>query len=226
MGIVIRWPRNHARASSTRGYKSGRNSLRETPVSRSIAITNSPGTPFFERSSQYQTCDCVVPIRSAKGFWPPATSQARLSASLDMESPYPLLGRFQPRNLSGTDNLKFGTLAGMVDTSPKGIGKRIRARRLKLGLSQPKLAKALKIPQQTIGGWEKGAARRPRLLLEASKVLCTTEEWILREEGPEEIVPIIPKAQIAAALENLDPRLLPAALEFLRNLSDSSTEAA
>lgn len=114
----------------------------------------------------------------------------------------------------------------MVDTSPQGIGKRIRARRLKLGLSQPKLAKILKIPQQTIGGWEKGAAKRPRFLMEAAKALCTTEEWLLREEGPEEVVPTISKGQIAATIDSLDPRLIPAALEFLRTLGEKETEAA
>lgn len=117
-------------------------------------------------------------------------------------------------------------IADMADTSPKGIGKRIRARRVKLGLSQPKLAKILKIPQQTIGGWETGKASRPRFLPEAAKALCTTQEWLLREEGPEEIVPTIPKAQIAATIDALDPRLVPAALEFLRNLGEKETEVA
>ena len=99
-------------------------------------------------------------------------------------------------------------------------------RRRKLGLSQPKLSKILKIPQQTIGGWEKGSSKRPRLLLELSKALCTTQEWLLAEEGPEEIVPAISKGQIAATIDSLDPRLVPAALEFLKNLQESDTEAA
>lgn len=114
----------------------------------------------------------------------------------------------------------------MVDTTAQGIGNRIKARRAKLGLSQPKLSKILKIPQQTIGGWEKGTSKRPRLLLELSKALCTTQEWLLSEEGPEEIVPTVTKGQIAATIDSLDPRLVPAALEFLRNLADKDTEAA
>jgi transcriptional regulator with XRE-family HTH domain len=225
MATVLSFPL-HGRASSTIGQRSGRKSERDTPVSRSIGKTNSAGTPLLERESQYQTCDCVVPMRSARGFWPPATSQARFSASLDMESPYPFLGNFQPRSLSETENLKFGRFANMVDLSAQGIGDRIRARREKLGLSQPKLAKILRCPQQTIDGWEHGKARRPRLLLELSKALCTTQEWLLKEEGPEEVVPFIPKNQIAAAIESLDPKLVPAALEFLRNLGTTDTEAA
>jgi transcriptional regulator with XRE-family HTH domain len=114
----------------------------------------------------------------------------------------------------------------MVDTSASGIGKRIRKRREALRLSQPKLAKILDCPQQTIDGWEHGKAKRPRLLLELSKALCTTQEWLLREEGPEEVTPAVSHQQIGAAIESLDPRLVPAALEFIRNLAVKETEAA
>lgn len=114
----------------------------------------------------------------------------------------------------------------MVDTTPKGIGKRIRKRRIKLGLSQLKLSKILSVPQQTIGGWETGKAKRPRYLFEAAKALCTTEEWLLNEQGPEEVIPVTPREQIAATIDSLDPRLVPAALEFLRNLGEKETEAA
>lgn len=114
----------------------------------------------------------------------------------------------------------------MADLSAKGVGKRIRMRREKLRLSQPKLAKILGCPQQTVDGWEQGKAKRPRLLLELSKALCTTQEWLLREEGPEEIKPGISKQQITETIESLDPRLVPAALEFLRRLGDTESEAA
>ena len=99
-------------------------------------------------------------------------------------------------------------------------------RREKLRLSQPKLAKILNSTQQTVDGWEHGKARRPRLLLELSKALCTTQEWLLRAEGPEEIVPVVSKSQIVGAIESLDPKLIPAALEFLRNLQEKDAEAA
>jgi len=114
----------------------------------------------------------------------------------------------------------------MVDTSAKGIGNRIRRRRKHLRMSQPKLAKVLDCPQQTIDGWEHGKAKRPRLLLELSKALCTTQEWLLREEGAEEVTPTISKQEIGAVIESLDPRLVPAALEFLRSLGEKDTEAA
>src|SRR5882672_1425249 len=101
---------DHVRATS--GHKSGRNSPREMPVSRSIDNTNSAGTPRFDFSSQYQTCDCVVPIRSAKRFWPPASSHARLSA-FDMNSTYPNLGQMQLKNLCRTTDRNLGILGGM-----------------------------------------------------------------------------------------------------------------
>jgi transcriptional regulator with XRE-family HTH domain len=114
----------------------------------------------------------------------------------------------------------------MVDTSPKGLGKRIRKRREKLGLSQLKLSTILSVPQQTIGGWETGKAKRPRYLFEAAKALCTTEEWLLREQGPEEVIPMTPREQITATIDSLDPMLVPAALEFLRNLGEKESEVA
>lgn len=66
------------------GYRSGRSSCRVTfpPVALSIGSTNSAGGELrFARSSQYQTWDCVVPIRSASGFCPPTISTARFRAS-------------------------------------------------------------------------------------------------------------------------------------------------
>lgn len=108
----------------------------------------------------------------------------------------------------------------MVDLSAKGVGNRIRIRREARGLSQPKLAKLLGIPQQTIGGWEKGTSKRPRYLIEAAKALWTTPEWILREEGPEEVIPA-DKAQLEAMVDSLDPNLIPAAIEALMKLKAS-----
>jgi transcriptional regulator with XRE-family HTH domain len=227
MGTVVRFPaRRHARASSDDGNRSGRSAERETPVSRSIGRTNSAGTPCLDLVSQYQTCPCVVPIALARRLWPPIRSQANLSASVRiMESGYPFLSSFQPKTLSATLNRGFGSLLFMADESAQGIGNRIKKRRKALGLSQPKLAKILDVPQQTIGGWETGRARRPTKLFELSKVLCTTQEWLLREEGPEIVEPPDPKAAIKQALEALDPMLVPAAMEFLRKLGEKDAAA-
>lgn len=194
MGIVVRFPRRHARASSSStGQRSGRSSSLGTPVSFSIGKTNSAGTPFLDRVSQYQTCDCVVPMRSAKGFCPPAKSQARFSASVDMDAQYPYLGTRQPKNLCATTNLRLGNFGGMSDTlDPIAIGVRIKKRRTALKLSQKEVGAALRerglrgYSQQNILSLEKGFIKDPRQqAADLAGVLTTTADWLLYERGLE-----------------------------------------
>lgn len=193
MADKVIWLKDHVWASTrSKGYKSGRNSDREMPVSRSIGKTNSAGTPRLERSSQYQTCDCVVPMRSAKDFWPPATEQARLRASLDIDPPYPFLGHLQPKNLCRTANLDFGRLEPMKEVDPVQYGGRVRARRKALGLSQAKLGKASGYSQTNIGWIEKGTMKRPQASAhQLAQALRTTAEYLLWNEGPAEVGPPI-----------------------------------
>jgi transcriptional regulator with XRE-family HTH domain len=192
MGIVIRLAHRHARTSAAAGHKSGRSSLRETPVSFSIDKTNSAGTPRFDFSSQYQTCDCVVPMRSAKGFCPPASSQARLSASLDMGTKYPNLGISQPKNLSKTANLNFGSFEPMKEANPIAFGNRVRERRKARGLTQDRLAELSGYSQTNIYWIEKGEMQRPHIQAQAlAEALQTTAEYLLHGTGPKEIGPPI-----------------------------------
>lgn len=188
MGIVVRFPRAHARASS--GYKSGRSSLREIPVSRSIGNTNSAGTPRFERDSQYQTWDCVVPMRSAKGFCPPAFLQARCNADFDdMQLEYPNLGQLQPKNLCKQTYAKIGTLEGMRGSSidPNKFGERVRDRREELGWPQTKLAKQSGQSQSNIGWIEQGKAKDPeKQALKLARALYLHVDWLLYGIGPRE----------------------------------------
>ena len=114
----------------------------------------------------------------------------------------------------------------MADDTAKAVGDRIRQRRKALGISQPKLAELLHVPQQTIAGWENGKAKIPRRLIDAAKVLCTTPEWLLREEGPEVVLPPQLRKQLSETVESLPSELVPAALEFLRSLQRTDTEAA
>lgn len=189
MASVISLAANiHARASSSAGYKSGLNSERETPVSRSIGSTNSPGTPRLERMSQYQTCDCVVPIRSAKGFCPPAASQARLSAS-DIGALYPNLGGLQPKNLWGPNNRNFGSILPMSrqEIDPIEFGQRVRARRVELGMSQAELAEKSGQSQSNIGWIEQGKAKKPaKQVLPLVDALRTSTDWLLYGTGEKE----------------------------------------
>lgn len=189
MGMIIRF-QDHARATS--GHKSGRSSPRETPVAVSMRNTNSAGAPRLDRESQYQTWDCVVPMRSAKGFCPPAKTHARLSASLDMGAQYPFLGRLQPKNLCKTADLDFGRLEPMKEANPIEFGNRVRERRKALGLSQKRLGELSGYSQTNIGWIEMGTMKRPQRSAAAlSDVLRSPVDYLLWGIGPKEIGPAI-----------------------------------
>ena len=188
MGNVVEFPGHHAASG---GYRSGRSSCRGTPVARSIGKTNSPGTPLLDRDSQYQTCDCVVPMRSAKGFCPPATSHARLSASVDdMSSSNANFCESQQKSLWATANLKFGTLRSMKPVDSRAFGARVRARRKDLGLSQGAAAKLAGYSQQHIGTIESGSQKHPeRNAIALAEALQTTTGWLCYGEGPKSTGP-------------------------------------
>jgi len=222
---VISLFKHQARTSA--GQRSGRSSDRETPVSFSIDSTNSAGTPRLERVSQYQTCDCVVPIRSAKGFCPPAAAQARFSASVfDMAEPYPHLGRNQPRNLWRTNHLNIGSFTGMKKVDQKALGNRVRTRRDGLGLSGKALGEACGMSQQGVDNIEQGKVARPRNLLELAAALFTTPQWLLYGEGPEEFRPPNARDELLSVAQSLDPDQIGAALEYLRRLREAKSEVA
>lgn len=210
----------HAPTSAVGNHKSGRNSSRLTPVACSMGKTNSAGTPRLERMSQYQTCDCVVPIRSASGFWPPAMSQARLRASRDMTALYPNLGEQQPENLCRTENLIFGNISGMRVVDKRAFGRRVLQRRIRLGMTQDALAEAVGMKQQSVDNIEHGVVARPRLLREIADVLLTTQEWLLWKEGPEEISAVhVDQNEVSELIKGLDPRKRALVLRYIRSLA-------
>lgn len=206
MGVVLNFSQAPTPLSSA-GYKSGRNSCRGTPVSRSIERTNSPGTPFFERSSQYQTWDCVVPIRSARGFCPPTASHALRRASFDMSPLYPKLGEAQPKNLCMTTNRKLGSPEPM-DGDSKGFGQRVRQRREELGLSQPELGRLAGYSQSNIDWIESGGPKRPKRAAGVlARPLMTTPEWLLGEGGQKHIGPeFLPTEELVKIYKSLTPQ--------------------
>ena len=190
MGIVLPYPH---RTISSEGQRSGRSSVRDMPVASSIGKTNSAGTPRLERTSQYQTCDCVVPIRSANGFWPPATTHARNSASFDMGPEYPKLGTCQPKNLSGTANRKIGISSPMEPADPKAFGARVRQRRKEFRWDQERLAKESGYSQTNIYWIEKGGPLRPHIQAPLlAGPLRTTAEWLLYGRGQKHVGPPLP----------------------------------
>lgn len=218
---VIQFPgRRHGHDPSAAGHRSGRSSDFDTPVTSSILGAYSAGTPRLERVSQYQTCDCDVPIRSAKGFCPPAILQAFLRASLDMDPVYPDLGKKQPRNLSGTGNLSFSKLPTMPKTDKEGLARRVRARRAALGISQSQLAEAAGMSQQGVDNIEQAIVGRPRRLPELAEALQTTTNWLLHERGPEVVKSTDPIAEILSLAREIKPDRLGTAIRFLKTLQD------
>jgi transcriptional regulator with XRE-family HTH domain len=78
------------------------------------------------------------------------------------------------------------------------FGRRLKERRVELGLSQPKLAKMAKLAkmrgfsQSNIAWLEKGIAKDPRTQAEdLAGLLRTTAEWLLWETGTREVGPPI-----------------------------------
>jgi transcriptional regulator with XRE-family HTH domain len=186
--------------------------------------TNSAGTPFFDRVSQYQTCDCVVPIRSAKGFCPPANLHARLSAaSVLMTPPYPFLGGTQPKNLWGTNYRDFGRFRRMKDgPDAKEFGRRVRELREERGLSQGELGAITGDSQTNIGWVESGGPKDPRKqALKFADALQTTSDWLLYGKGQKSVgvVPLSP-AQFLKVYEEMDQSARRVLSEMVRHHMD------
>lgn len=67
------------------------------------------------------------------------------------------------------------------------LGQRVKDRRKALKLSQGELARRVEMKQQSIVSIEAGDVARPKKLLELARALKTSEVWLLRGEGPEEV---------------------------------------
>ena len=181
MGVVLRF-----HAESSIGHRSGRRSDLGIPVSRSMGRTNSAGTPRLDFSSQYQTWDCVVPMRAARAFWPPTASHARRSASVDIRRQYPVLGKGQPKNQFRPNNLFIGKVPPMgTGTQPSaGFGDRVRYRRLELQMSVDRLMELTGYSQSNISHIERGGTKKPEKIAHLlAKALQTTAEWLLHGTG-------------------------------------------
>jgi transcriptional regulator with XRE-family HTH domain len=128
-------------------------------------------------------------MRSAKGFCPPAASQARLSASFDISPRYPILGELQPKNLWATTNRYFGSISNIdrQEIDPKEFGRRVKERRQELKMSQSALAEKSGQSQSNIGWIEQGNAKKPsKQALDLVEPLRTSVEWLLYGTGERE----------------------------------------
>lgn len=115
----------------------------------------------------------------------------------------------------------------MTDRDSKAFGRRVAARRKKLGLSQQALADAVGMKQQGILNIEKGLVDRPRRQQELAEALQTTLQWLFHETGPEAVLTPNAAEQIAHLAKTIHHKdRLGAVLELLRRLSESESEVA
>lgn len=148
--IKVRF-RRHARASA--GYKSGRNSCRETPDTRSRAITLNGGT-----SSHCDTACIEMPNSSATLVSPPADSSARLSASLRSC----LMDEISTTALSKSQaRLHWPNKVPLYNGLMTTIGDRIRIARKRLTnkMTQKDVADHFGISVQAVSAWERGETK-------------------------------------------------------------------
>lgn len=105
------------------------------------------------------------------------------------------------------------------------FGRRVAARRQKLGFSQGDLAQEAGMSQQGIDNIEHGKVARPRQLRELAIALATTAEWLLWKDGPED-VESQELVEILRLLGDASPETRRAALRYVRNLTGQKGRVA
>lgn len=180
MGIVLRWPHQagalNSSATGSGGYRSGRNSDRGTPETRSTAKTRSGGT-----SSHCPTACTEMSNSRASAAGPPTALMARLRASFGssmIENSSIALGRSQAT---------LHCLAkGVLYDADMSLGKRIKAARERLQprLTQRSVAEAFGITEQAVSSWERdGTVPEPDKLPKLRKLLKVPFAWLLAGSG-------------------------------------------
>lgn len=95
----------------------------------------------------------------------------------------------------------------MKAIDPKAFGKRVRERRVDLGMSQGALGELSGYSQSNIGWLESGAAKRPqRAASDLADHLQTTRDWLLWGQGPKHVGPVyLSTKELAEKYEALSP---------------------
>ena len=212
MGIVLKFPR-HARAST--GYRSGRNSCREMPDTRSSAMTLNGGT-----SSHCDTACFEIPNSSATLVSPPADSSARLSASLRSC----LMDKISTTALSKSQATVHWTNKVLLYNGPMTIGARIRIARKRLDKTQKEVADHFGITVQAVSAWERGETKdlsRERIEGIAT-FLEVSRDWL---EGKISQIPAL-RDRFFSDFESLTPEqqiMVRAAVDALRRVNAKHT---
>lgn len=103
---------------------------------------------------------------------------------------------------------------------------RVRRRMESLNTNPTAVARALGLRQQTVDNIVQAKVGRPGFIVELARVLCTTTDWLLWEEGPEEIeVPFSPE-EILAIAKRLRGDQRGLAVTFLKTLAEKDAAVA
>jgi len=205
--------RCHTRASTgSAGYRSGRNSDRDTPLIFSTAKTRRGGT-----SSHCEIAWAVMPSGAANAATPPAALIARWRASvLSLMKPDESIACIENQALLHCAGK--GTLYNVDMT----LGKRLKVARKKCGLTQEQIADKFDISPAAVSSWERDKtvpelAKLPALW----KTLKVPPEWLLDGVGD-------PPEQDALSdlWDRLPPKARRQALRVLTSLVEDSDQAA
>ncbi len=166
----------HPARSASKGYKSGRNSLRVTPETRSTSSTRSGGT-----SSHWATACLVMFKEAASLVRPPAALMARSKGVSDMV----VLSSTASRQSQDRLHLQRQAVLYAV---PMSLGALIRKARKAKPLTLEALANELSVSRQLVWQWEHGKSD-PRTHIESlSQALGMPVEYFYGPaEAPEPI---------------------------------------
>lgn len=202
MGIVIRFPRRHARTST--GKRTAANDVSKsevTPAVRAFSVAKiadqySDGIQF--RCHHLVTTPAVTPISEAiarrapcASFGPHSSMTEQNEVISDIRT---VLGRFvlknnPPRSLDGVFSL--GHTVRVANSDPKaqylhGLVSRLKQARKLRGFSQAKMAAAIQIEQDEYKHYESPTAPRvfPPHLMEAFCLVCGVDPgWLVTGKG-------------------------------------------
>src|SRR5262245_7078989 len=172
MSQIVQFP-GHAGALSL-GYKSGRSSYRDTPVTRSTSKTRKGGT-----SSHWEIAEGEIPRSAASLADVPALSIAAFKARFAM-----LIGpHLSTTQANGQALLNCRDKARLYSRA-MSLGKRIRLLRKRRGMTLKQLGNAVGVTDSAVSNWER-EVDRPDIdhIPSIVNALKTTADFLLLGNG-------------------------------------------
>lgn len=123
-----------------------------------------------------------------------------------------------------TDAVKCAVIVG-TDNPDMNVGKRIKERRVELGLAVVDLARFVGVSKSAVYQWESGDTKSLKhvSVVKAAILLKTTERWINTGKGPKNVADAPTydeqEAALLAAFRNLSDEEKTAMLVLIQNLA-------